>query len=163
MLSARTQGNIPSNTEVALGQGYEQCKVITTRSRTKASNDAIQVEENEQRSIEQNESPEIATPIPHATSMKDILPKDVVASSHTTASSSLNAKPNEVSKDSKADVFKALKRSDNLEECHNVNVIDAELETYWHGHYLTTESKYENFEEQKPNEVAQQEENHVLR
>ncbi|KAK8575428.1 hypothetical protein V6N12_063101 [Hibiscus sabdariffa] len=60
-------------------------------------------------------------------------------------------------------VFKALKRSDNLEECHNVNSIDAELETYWRGHYLTTESEYENFKEQKPKEVAQQEANCVLR
>ncbi|KAL4354983.1 hypothetical protein GQ457_06G017700 [Hibiscus cannabinus] len=60
-------------------------------------------------------------------------------------------------------VFKALKRSDNLEECHNVNFIDAELETYWRGHYLTNESESENFKEQKPNEVAQQEANHVLR
>ncbi|KAL4378047.1 hypothetical protein GQ457_02G024520 [Hibiscus cannabinus] len=98
MLSARPQGNLPSNTEVARGQGYEQCKVITTRSRTKASNDAIQVDENEQRSIEENESPEIATPIPHATSTKGILPEDAVASSHAAASSSHNAKPDEVSK-----------------------------------------------------------------
>ncbi|KAL4308503.1 hypothetical protein GQ457_01G016500 [Hibiscus cannabinus] len=51
-------------------------------------------------------------------------------------------------------VFKALKRSDNPEECHNVNVIDVELETYRSDHYLTTESKSENFKEQKPNEVA---------
>ncbi|KAL4296775.1 hypothetical protein GQ457_12G012040 [Hibiscus cannabinus] len=60
-------------------------------------------------------------------------------------------------------VFKALKRLDNPEECHNVNVIDAELETYWRGHYLTNESESENFKEQKPNEVTQQEANHVLR
>ncbi|KAL4323329.1 hypothetical protein GQ457_11G021570 [Hibiscus cannabinus] len=60
-------------------------------------------------------------------------------------------------------VFKALKRSDKPEECHNVNVIDAELEAYWRGHYLTNESESENFKEQKPNEVVQQEANHVLR
>ncbi|KAL4340192.1 hypothetical protein GQ457_08G025280 [Hibiscus cannabinus] len=59
----------------------------------KASNDAIQVEENEQLSNEENESPEIVTTIPHATSTKGILPEDVVASSHTAASSSHDDKP----------------------------------------------------------------------
>ncbi|KAL4366587.1 hypothetical protein GQ457_05G023200 [Hibiscus cannabinus] len=331
MLSARPQGNLPSNTEVARGQGYEQCKVIITRSRTKASNEAIQVEENEQLSNEENESPEIATAIPHATMTKDISISDATTSSHVVASSSHNAKPDEVSKEAiekmsnyakflkdivskrtrlsefetvamtkgcmamlhnrlpsklkdpgsftipcaignhyvgkalcdlgasinlmpksvferlgigKArpttvmlqladrsyiqpegkiedilirvdkfifpadfivvdceadkfatiilgrpflatgrtlidvekgqltmrvneqqvtlDVFRALKRSDNPEECHNVNVIDAELETYCRDHYLTAESESENFKEQKPNEAAQQEENRVL-
>ncbi|KAL4308842.1 hypothetical protein GQ457_01G018300 [Hibiscus cannabinus] len=276
MLSARPQGNLPSYTEVARGQGYEQCKVITTRSRTKANNDAIQVEENEQLSNEE-----------HDTTTSNISISDATTSLHVAASSSLNAKPDEVSKvhinlllveaieqmsncakflkdivskrtrlsefeivamtegcmamlhnrlppklkdpDSftipcaidnhyvgkalcdlgasinlmpksvferlgigKArpttvmlqladrsyiqpegkiedilhvtlDVFKALKRSDNREECHNVNVIDVELETYWRDHYLTTESEYENSEEQKPNKVAQQEANRVLR
>ncbi|KAL4387035.1 hypothetical protein GQ457_09G015880 [Hibiscus cannabinus] len=372
MLSAMPQGNLPSNTEVARGQGYEQCKVIITRSRTKANNDAIQVEENEQLSNKENESPEIATAIPHATTTKDISISDATTSSHAAASSSHNAKPDEVSKgkeihlpppflqrlrkqkyeyqfrkfldilkqvhinlplveaieqmpnyakflkdivskqirlsefetfamtkgcmtmlhnrlppklkdpdsftipcaidnhyvgkalcdlgasinlmpksvferlgigkmrpttvmlqladrsyikpegkiedilvrvdkfifpanfivvDCEADefspiilgrpflasgrtlidvengqltmrvneqqvtldAFKALKRSDNLEECHNVNAIDAELETYWRDHYLTTESESKNFDEQKPNEVAQQEANRVLR
>ncbi|KAL4311762.1 hypothetical protein GQ457_01G020930 [Hibiscus cannabinus] len=366
MLSARPQGNLPSNTEVARGMGHEQCKMVTTRSRTKASNDAIQVEENEQLSNEENESPEIAMTILHATSTKGTLLEVAVASS------SHNAKPDEVSKgkeihlpppfpqrlrkqkyayqfrkfldilkqvhnnlplveaiekmpnyakflkdivskrtrlsefetfsmtegfmamlhnrlppklkdpgsftipcaignhyvgkalcdlgasinlmpksvfkqlgigkarpttvmlqladryyiqpegkiedilvrvdkfifpagfivvDCEADefvpiilgrpflamgrtlidvekgqltmrvneqqvtvnVFKALKRSDNPEECYNVNIIDAELETYWSDHYLTTESESENFEEKKPNEVAQQEANRVLR
>ncbi|KAL4368363.1 hypothetical protein GQ457_05G021060 [Hibiscus cannabinus] len=326
MLSPRPQGNLPSNTEVARGMGHEQCKMVTTRSRTKASNDAIQVEENEQLSNEENESPEIATTIPLATAAKGTIPEDVAAISHAAASSSHNAKPDEVSKeaieqmpnyakflkdiiskrtrlsefetvamtegcmamlhnrlppklkdpgsftipcaignhyvgralcdlgasinlmpksvfqrlgigkarpttvmlqladrsyiqpegktedilvrvdkfifpadfivvDCEADkfapiilgrpflatgrtlidvekgqltmrvneqqvtlnVFKALKRSDNPEECHNVNVIDAELETYW------PKSEFENFEEQKPNETAQQEVNRVLR
>ncbi|KAL4379343.1 hypothetical protein GQ457_02G031760 [Hibiscus cannabinus] len=98
MLSAGPQGNLPSNTEVARGQGYEQCKVIITRSRTKASNDVIQVEENDQLSNEGNESPEIATTIPHATMTKDISISDATTSSHTVASSSHNAKPDEVSK-----------------------------------------------------------------
>ncbi|KAL4282225.1 hypothetical protein GQ457_03G008650 [Hibiscus cannabinus] len=98
MLSARPQGNLPSNTEVARGHDYEQCKMVTTRSRTKASNDAIQVEENEHLSNEENESPEIATTIPHATTTKGTLPEDAVASSHAAASSSHNAKPDEVSK-----------------------------------------------------------------
>ncbi|KAL4346797.1 hypothetical protein GQ457_17G006930 [Hibiscus cannabinus] len=98
MLSARPQGNLPSNTEVARGQGYEQCKVIITRSRTKANNDAIRVEENEQLSNEENESPEIATTIPHATTTKDISISDATTSSHVAASSSHNAKPDEVSK-----------------------------------------------------------------
>ncbi|KAL4332766.1 hypothetical protein GQ457_07G014150 [Hibiscus cannabinus] len=351
--------------------GHEQCKMVTTRSKTKASNDAIQVEENEQLSNEENESPEIATTIPHATATKGTLPEDAAASSHVAANSSHNAKSDEVSKgkeihlpppfpqrlrkqkyeyqfkkfldilkqvhinlplveaieqmpnyakflkdivskrtrlsefetvamtegcmamlhnrlppklkdpgsftipcaignhyvgkalcdlgasinimpksvferlgigkarpttvmlqladrsyiqpegkiedilvrvdkfifpadfivvDCEADkfapiilgrpflatgrtlidvekgqltmrvneqqvtldVFKALKRSDNPEECHNVNVIDAELETYWRDHYLTTESESENFKEQKPNKAAQQEENRVL-
>ncbi|KAL4290810.1 hypothetical protein GQ457_14G000090 [Hibiscus cannabinus] len=75
MLSARPQGNISSNTEVARGMGHEQCKMVTIRSRTKASNDAIQVEENEQLSNEENESPEIATKIPHATATKDEVSK----------------------------------------------------------------------------------------
>ncbi|KAL4342292.1 hypothetical protein GQ457_08G035120 [Hibiscus cannabinus] len=81
MLSARPQGNLPINTEVARGQGYEQCKVIITRSRTK-----------------ENESPEIATTIPHATTTKDISISDATTSSHAAASSSHNAKPDEVSK-----------------------------------------------------------------
>ncbi|KAL4383733.1 hypothetical protein GQ457_15G012530 [Hibiscus cannabinus] len=59
-------------------------------------------------------------------------------------------------------VFKALKCIDNPEECHNVDVIDAELETYWRNHYLTTESESENLKEQKLNEVTQQEANRVL-
>ncbi|KAK8616595.1 hypothetical protein V6N13_018139 [Hibiscus sabdariffa] len=72
--------------------------MVTTRSRTKASNDAIQVEENEQLSNEENESPEIATTIPHATATKGTLPEDAVASSDAATSSSHNAKPDEVSK-----------------------------------------------------------------
>ncbi|KAK8976447.1 hypothetical protein V6N11_013861 [Hibiscus sabdariffa] len=55
-------------------------------------------------------------------------------------------------------VFKALKNADDPE----VDVIDAELETYWRDHYLTTESESENFQELKPNEVARQEANRVL-
>ncbi|KAL4363490.1 hypothetical protein GQ457_04G017090 [Hibiscus cannabinus] len=98
MLSARPQGNLPSNTEVARGMGHEQCKMVTTRSRTKASNDATQVEENEQPSNEENGSPEIATTIPHATATKGTLPEDAAASSHAAASSSHNDKPDEVSK-----------------------------------------------------------------
>ncbi|KAL4304197.1 hypothetical protein GQ457_10G010420 [Hibiscus cannabinus] len=98
MLSARQQGNLPSNTEVARGMGHEQCKMVTTRSKTKASNDAIQVEENEQLSNEENKSPEIATTIPHATATKGTLPEDAAASSHVAASSSHNAKSDEVSK-----------------------------------------------------------------
>ncbi|KAK8636201.1 hypothetical protein V6N13_004906 [Hibiscus sabdariffa] len=82
MLSARPQGGLPSNTEVARGKGHEQCKVITIRSRAKASNDATQVEDNKQLPIEENETPEIATTIPHAA-----------------ASSSHIAKPDETSKD----------------------------------------------------------------
>ncbi|KAL4283147.1 hypothetical protein GQ457_16G015010 [Hibiscus cannabinus] len=98
MLSARPQGNLSSITEVARGMGHEQCKMVTTRSRTKANNDAIQVEENEQLSNEENESLEIATTIPHATATKCTLPEDAAASSHAAASSSHNAKPDEVSK-----------------------------------------------------------------
>ncbi|KAL4284592.1 hypothetical protein GQ457_16G007950 [Hibiscus cannabinus] len=364
MLSARPHGNLPSNTEVARGTGHEQCKVITTRSGVKATNDTIQDEENE--------SPKVTETDRYGTSRQDTFPKDVVVSPNVAASSSHNDKSDEVNKgkeihlpppflqrlrkqkyeyqfkkfldilkqvhinlslveaieqmlnyakflkdmvskrtrlsefetvamtegcmamlnnrlppklkdpgsfiipcvisnhyvgkalcdlgasinlipksifqrlgigkarpttvmlqladrsyvhpegkiedilvrfdkfifpadfiilDCEADehapiilgtpflgigrtlldvdkgqltmrvneqqvtlnVFKALKRSDNPEECHNVNVIDAELETYWRGHYLTNESESENFKEQKPNEVAQQEANHVLR
>ncbi|KAL4283785.1 hypothetical protein GQ457_16G021310 [Hibiscus cannabinus] len=57
-----------------------------------------QVEENEHLSNEENESPEIATTIPHATATKGTLPEDAAASSHVAASSSHNAKSDEVSK-----------------------------------------------------------------
>ncbi|KAL4280726.1 hypothetical protein GQ457_03G013620 [Hibiscus cannabinus] len=97
MLSARPQGNLPSNTEVARGQGYEQCKVITTRSMKKGSDDAIQVEENEQPSIVEIESPEVATLTPHAISTQEISPEDAAASPHVVANSSHNAKSDEVS------------------------------------------------------------------
>ncbi|KAL4348457.1 hypothetical protein GQ457_17G005650 [Hibiscus cannabinus] len=90
--------NMVKNLQCSSNSQEVKCKMVTTRSRTKASNDAIQVEENEQLSNEKNESPEIATTISHATSMKGILPEDVVASSHAATSSSHNAKPNEVSK-----------------------------------------------------------------
>ncbi|KAL4284200.1 hypothetical protein GQ457_16G021400 [Hibiscus cannabinus] len=258
MLSARPQGNLPSNTEVARGTGNQQCKVITTRSGEKATNETIQDEENE--------SPKVTETDPYGTSTQDKFREDAVASPNVAASLSHNVKSDEdmVSKRTRLsefetmamtegcmailnnclppklkdpgsftipcaignhyvgkalcdlgasinlmpksvfqrlgigkarpttvmlqladrsyiqperkiedilvneqqvtlNVFKALKRSDNPEECHNVNVIDAEVDTYWRGHYLTNESESENFEEQKPNEVSQQEANHVLR
>ncbi|KAL4304647.1 hypothetical protein GQ457_10G008080 [Hibiscus cannabinus] len=90
MLSARAQGNLPSNTEVARGTGHEQCKVITTQSGARASNDTTQVEENE--------SPTFAKTIPHATSTQDISPEDGAASPHATKNPSHNATADEVSK-----------------------------------------------------------------
>ncbi|KAK8690590.1 hypothetical protein V6N13_074122 [Hibiscus sabdariffa] len=92
MLSAMPQGNIPSNTEVARGQGFEQCKVITTRSMTKGSDDAIQVEENEQSPIVEIDSPEVATLTLHAISTQEISPEEAAASPHAVANSSHNAK-----------------------------------------------------------------------
>ncbi|KAL4290887.1 hypothetical protein GQ457_14G012560 [Hibiscus cannabinus] len=86
MLSARPQGNLPSNTEVARGTGHEQCKVITTRSGVKATNETIQDEENE--------SPKVNETDLYGTSTQE----DVVASPNVAASSSHNAKSDEVSK-----------------------------------------------------------------
>ncbi|KAL4285331.1 hypothetical protein GQ457_16G020050 [Hibiscus cannabinus] len=98
MLSTRPQGGLPSNTEVARGNGHEQCKAITTRSSTKASNDANQVEEDEELPIEENESPEIATIIPHATTTKDISTSNAATSLHAIACSSHIANSDEMSK-----------------------------------------------------------------
>ncbi|KAL4339897.1 hypothetical protein GQ457_08G026350 [Hibiscus cannabinus] len=151
MLSARPQGNLSSNTEVSRGMGQEQCKMVTTRSRTTKSNDSIQVEENEQLSIEENESPEIATTIPHATSTKGIYYQKMSKGKEIQLPPSfpqrlrkqkyeyqfrkfldilkqkgqLTMRVNE--QQVTLNVFKALKRSDNPEECHNVNAIDAEI------------------------------------
>ncbi|KAL4361204.1 hypothetical protein GQ457_04G025620 [Hibiscus cannabinus] len=86
MLSARPQGNLPSNTEVARGTGHEQCKVITTRRGVKATNETIQDEENE--------SPKVTKTNLYGTSTQE----DVVASPNVAASSSHNAKSDEVSK-----------------------------------------------------------------
>ncbi|KAL4378104.1 hypothetical protein GQ457_02G030500 [Hibiscus cannabinus] len=86
MLSARPQGNLPSNTEVARRTGHEQCKVITTRSGVKAANETIQDEENE--------SPKVTETDLYGTSTQE----DVVASPNVVASSSHNAKLDEVSK-----------------------------------------------------------------
>ncbi|KAL4308125.1 hypothetical protein GQ457_01G012990 [Hibiscus cannabinus] len=90
MLSARPQGNLPSNSEVARETGHEQCKVITTRSGVKASNDTIQDEENE--------SPKVSKTDPYATSTQDMCLEDVVVSPNVAASSSHNATEDEVSK-----------------------------------------------------------------
>ncbi|KAL4281737.1 hypothetical protein GQ457_03G019570 [Hibiscus cannabinus] len=86
MLSARPQGNLPSNTEVARGTGHEQCKVITTRSGIKATKETIQDEENE--------SPKVTETDLYGTSTQE----DAVASPNVVASSSHNAKSDEVSK-----------------------------------------------------------------
>ncbi|KAL4280231.1 hypothetical protein GQ457_03G025460 [Hibiscus cannabinus] len=86
MLSARPQGNLPSNTEVARGKGHEQCKVITTRSGVKATNETIQDEENE--------SPKVTETDLYGTSTQE----DDVASPNVATSSSHNAKLDEVSK-----------------------------------------------------------------
>ncbi|KAK8997016.1 hypothetical protein V6N11_020508 [Hibiscus sabdariffa] len=61
------------------------------------------------------------------------------------------------------DILNILSNRMNIDRCRERTIHNAELETYWRGHYLTKESEYENFKEQKPNEVAQQEANHVLR
>ncbi|KAK8575429.1 hypothetical protein V6N12_063102 [Hibiscus sabdariffa] len=61
--------------------------MITIRSRTKANNDAIQVEEDEQLSNEE-----------HATTTSNISILDATTSSHPAASSSHNPKQDEVSK-----------------------------------------------------------------
>ncbi|KAL4323802.1 hypothetical protein GQ457_11G023210 [Hibiscus cannabinus] len=86
MLSARPQGNLPSNTEVARGTGHEQCKVITTRSGVKTTNETIQDEENE--------SPKVTETNLYGTSTQE----DAIASPNVAASSSHNAKSDEVSK-----------------------------------------------------------------
>ncbi|KAL4340007.1 hypothetical protein GQ457_08G026690 [Hibiscus cannabinus] len=98
MLSTIPQGTLPSNIELARGMGHEQCKVITTRSMTKGSDDAIQVDENEQPRIVEIESPEIATLTPYAISTQEISPEDTATSPHAVANSSYNAMSNEVSK-----------------------------------------------------------------
>ncbi|KAK8549463.1 hypothetical protein V6N13_027216 [Hibiscus sabdariffa] len=64
---------------------------------TKGSNDAIQVEENEQPLIVEIESPEVATLTPHAISTQEISSEDATASPHVVANSSHNAKSDEVS------------------------------------------------------------------
>ncbi|KAK8508999.1 hypothetical protein V6N12_016843 [Hibiscus sabdariffa] len=56
---------------VALGTGHEYCKVITHRNGTKSSCDPIQLEENEQLSVEEVEPAEVTTTIPHATTTID--------------------------------------------------------------------------------------------
>ncbi|KAK8698168.1 hypothetical protein V6N13_114294 [Hibiscus sabdariffa] len=65
---------------------------------TKGSDDAIQVDENEQPPIVEIESPEIATLTPLAISTQEISPEDAAASPHAVANSSHNAKSDEVSK-----------------------------------------------------------------
>ncbi|KAK8661573.1 hypothetical protein V6N13_091171 [Hibiscus sabdariffa] len=65
---------------------------------TKGSDDAIQVEENEQPPIVEIESPEIATLTPHAISTQEISLEDVATSPHAVANSSQNAKSDEVTK-----------------------------------------------------------------
>ncbi|KAL4354030.1 hypothetical protein GQ457_06G010660 [Hibiscus cannabinus] len=90
MLSARPQGNLPSNTKVARGTGHEQCKVITTRRGVKATNETIQDEENE--------SPKVTETDPYGTSTQYTFPEDAVASPNVAASSSHNVKSDEVSK-----------------------------------------------------------------
>ncbi|KAK8685604.1 hypothetical protein V6N13_041604 [Hibiscus sabdariffa] len=65
---------------------------------TKGSDDAIQVEENEQSPIVEIKSPEIATLTPHVISTQEISPEDAAASPHAVENSSHNAKSDEVSK-----------------------------------------------------------------
>ncbi|KAK8594133.1 hypothetical protein V6N13_125942 [Hibiscus sabdariffa] len=65
---------------------------------TKGSDDAIQVEENEQLLIVEIESPEIATLTLHAISTQEISPEDTATCPHAVANLSNNAKSDEVSK-----------------------------------------------------------------
>ncbi|KAL4376637.1 hypothetical protein GQ457_02G020660 [Hibiscus cannabinus] len=100
--------------------GHEQCKMVTTRSRTKANNEAIQVEENGQLSNEENESPEIATTIPRA-----IFPEDAIESSLTATSSSHNAKPDERLRKQKYE-YQFRKFLDILKQVHiNLPLVEA--------------------------------------
>ncbi|KAK8698386.1 hypothetical protein V6N13_114507 [Hibiscus sabdariffa] len=64
---------------------------------TKGNDDAIQVEENEQPSIVEIVSPEVATLTPHAISTQELSSEDAAASPHAVANSSHNAKLDEVS------------------------------------------------------------------
>ncbi|KAK8571204.1 hypothetical protein V6N13_103333 [Hibiscus sabdariffa] len=63
----------------------------------KGSDDATQVEENEQSPIVEIESPEVATLTPHVISTQEISLEDAAASPHVVANSSHNAKTDEVS------------------------------------------------------------------
>ncbi|KAK8663772.1 hypothetical protein V6N13_083577 [Hibiscus sabdariffa] len=63
---------------------------------TKGSDNAIQVEENEQPPIVEIESPKIATLTPHAISTQEISPEDAAASPHSAENSSHNAKSDEI-------------------------------------------------------------------